>query len=260
MPAPASARFFSIRSSRNIASTGAPPVNCPHFGCRRSQKMQTEPRKRWLIWFAAFRKPSAPYYGGANVVAAAPQCGARDADAAIMSQVILALAAFLLLHSVPAIPTIRGRLTGALGLRFYLLSYSVTSVALLIWVLHAAWNADYVEIWQPDPRGALANLILSPLGLFLVTAGLISPNPASVSFMTGATPGAVTTITRHPVLWGFLICLSATSRQTVIQDRSLSSVASVCFLPSVSLSRKSARGAGWETRGPQSRDQHPCFP
>lgn len=122
-----------------------------------------------------------------------------------MSQVILALAAFLLLHSVPAIPTIRGRLTGALGLRFYLLSYSVTSVALLIWVLHAAWNADYVEIWQPDPRGALANLILSPLGLFLVTAGLISPNPASVSFMTGATPGAVTTITRHPVLWGFLI-------------------------------------------------------
>lgn len=122
-----------------------------------------------------------------------------------MSQVILALAAFLLLHSVPAIPTIRGRLIAALSLRFYLLSYSVTSVALLIWVLHAAWKADYVEIWQPDPRGALANLILSPPGLFLVTAGLISPNPASVSFMTGATPGAVTAITRHPVLWGFLL-------------------------------------------------------
>jgi uncharacterized membrane protein len=120
-----------------------------------------------------------------------------------MSQVILALAAFLLLHSVPAIPTIRGRLTAALGLRLYLLVYSTTSVALLIWVLHAAWSTDYVEIWQPDPRSALANLVLSPVGLFLVTAGLISPNPASVSFVTGATSGAITTITRHPVLWGF---------------------------------------------------------
>lgn len=122
-----------------------------------------------------------------------------------MSQVVLALAAFLLLHSVPAIPTIRGKLTATLGLRFYLLTYSVTSVALLIWVLHAAWSTEYVEIWQPDPWAALANLVLSPLGLFLVTAGLISPNPASVSFMTSATPGAITTLTRHPVLWGFLL-------------------------------------------------------
>ncbi len=122
-----------------------------------------------------------------------------------MSQVVLALAAFLLLHSVPAIPTIRGKLTATLGLRFYLLTYSVTSVALLIWVLHAAWSTEYVEIWQPDPWAALANLVLSPLGLFLVTAGLISPNPASVSFMTSSTPGAITTLTRHPVLWGFLL-------------------------------------------------------
>ena len=122
-----------------------------------------------------------------------------------MTEVILALAAFLLLHSVPAIPGIRGRLTAALGLPVYLLAYSATSVALLIWVLHAAWSAEYVEIWQPDPRSVLVNLVLSPLGLFLVTAGLISPNPASVSVFPGATPGAITTMTRHPVLWGFLL-------------------------------------------------------
>ena len=122
-----------------------------------------------------------------------------------MSQVFLALAAFLLLHSVPAIPTIRGRLTAALGLRFYLLAYSATSVALLIWVLQAAWSTDYIEIWQPDRWSILANLVLSPVGLFLVTAGLTSPNPASVSFRSGAAPGAITAITRHPVLWGFVL-------------------------------------------------------
>lgn len=122
-----------------------------------------------------------------------------------MTQIVLALVAFLLLHSVPAIPAIRGRLTAALGLRLYLLVYSTTSVALLIWVLHAAWNTEYVEIWRPDSRSILANLVLSPLGLFLVTAGLISPNPASISFMTGTTPGAITTLTRHPVLWGFFL-------------------------------------------------------
>jgi uncharacterized membrane protein len=122
-----------------------------------------------------------------------------------MTEVVLALAAFLLLHSVPALPTVRGRLTAALGLRLYLLAYSAASVALLIWVLHAAWSTEYVEIWQPDSRSILANLVLSPIGLFLVTAGLISPNPASVSFMAGDTPGAITTVTRHPVLWGFLL-------------------------------------------------------
>jgi uncharacterized membrane protein len=122
-----------------------------------------------------------------------------------MTEVVLALTAFLLLHSVPALPTIRGRLTAALGLRLYLLVYSTTSVALLIWVLRAAWSTEYVELWQPGSRSAIANLVLSPLGLFLVTAGLISPNPASVSFMAGDAPGAITTITRHPVLWGFLL-------------------------------------------------------
>jgi uncharacterized membrane protein len=122
-----------------------------------------------------------------------------------MTEVVLALTAFLLLHSVPALPTIRGRLTAALGLRLYLLVYSTTSVALLIWVLRAAWSTEYVELWQPGSRSAIANLVLSPLGLFLVTAGLISPNPASVSFMAGDTAGAITTITRHPVLWGFLL-------------------------------------------------------
>ena len=122
-----------------------------------------------------------------------------------MTEVVLALAVFLVLHSVPALPTIRGKLTAALGLRLYLLVYSTTSVALLIWVLHAAWSTEYVELWRPDSRNALANFVLSPLGLFLVTAGLISPNPASVSFMKGTLPGAITTITRHPVLWGFLL-------------------------------------------------------
>jgi uncharacterized membrane protein len=122
-----------------------------------------------------------------------------------MTEVVLALAAFLLLHSVPALPIIRGRLTAALGLRLYLLVYSTTSVALLIWVLRAAWSTEYVELWQPGSRSAIANLVLSPLGLFLVTAGLISPNPASISFMTGTTPGAITTLTRHPVLWGFFL-------------------------------------------------------
>jgi uncharacterized membrane protein len=122
-----------------------------------------------------------------------------------VTQVVLALVAFLLLHSVPALPTFRRRLTEALGLRLYLLAYSATSVALLIWVLHAAWSTEYVEIWEPSSKSALANLVLSPLGLFLIAAGLISPNPASVSFTTGAVPGAITAITRHPVLWGFLL-------------------------------------------------------
>lgn len=119
---------------------------------------------------------------------------------------LLALALFLALHSIPAIPAIRHRLVSLLGRKAYLTLYSLVSIAALAWVFHAALALDYVELWAPAAWQAWLAMSLVPIALFLLVAGLISPNPLSISFRRGAQQaGAIVAITRHPVLWGFLL-------------------------------------------------------
>lgn len=120
-----------------------------------------------------------------------------------MSQLYLALLAFVLLHSVPALPPIRSGVIAILGRKTYILIHSIVSTALLVWVFHAALNTPYVELWEPSGSHAMVTLVLAPLGIFLVLAGLFTPNPASITFRCGDQPGAIVSVTRHPVLWGF---------------------------------------------------------
>ncbi|MCP8884484.1 NnrU family protein [Devosia sp. XJ19-1] len=123
-----------------------------------------------------------------------------------MTQFLAAMGLFLALHSVPAIPAIRQRLIDRLGRRVYLALYSLASIISLGWVFQAALALDYVELWPPAPWQAWIALILAPLALVLLVAGLISPNPMSISFRRGdAKPGAIVAVTRHPVLWGFIL-------------------------------------------------------
>lgn len=123
-----------------------------------------------------------------------------------MTTFLLAIALFLALHSVPAIPAIRQRLVATLGRRAYLIAYSIVSLLSLAWVFQAALALDYVELWAPAAWQAWIALLLVPIALFLLIAGLFSPNPLSVSFRRGeARAGAIVSITRHPVLWGFAL-------------------------------------------------------
>lgn len=127
-------------------------------------------------------------------------------EVSIDPQFIVSLVVFLSLHSVPAIPATRQKLIKSLGRRAYLILYSLASLAALVWVFHAALRLDYVELWSPEPWHAWFPITLSPLAFFLLIAGLISPNPVSISFRRGDhPPGAVFSITRHPVLWGFFL-------------------------------------------------------
>ncbi|WP_159952307.1 NnrU family protein [Rhizobium sp. 18065] len=138
-----------------------------------------------------------------------------------MNELILSLLVFLLLHSVPAIPMLRSNLISLIGSRTYLAAYSAVSVAVMVWVVHAALRSDFVELWDPSGWQALVTIVTSPLALFLVLAGLISPNHFSISLRAGHAPvagydtasdappgahaGAIVAITRHPVLWGFIL-------------------------------------------------------
>jgi len=122
-----------------------------------------------------------------------------------MVEFLLALFAFLILHSLPAIPAIRERLISVLGRAAYFSLYSLVSVLVLGWVFYAALNVDYIPLWEPSAWQAWVTLLAAPVGVFLVLAGLFSVNPLSVSIRQGQRPGAIVSATRHPVLCGFAI-------------------------------------------------------
>lgn len=122
-----------------------------------------------------------------------------------MTEFVLAFSLFLALHSVPAVPAIRQSLIAVAGRRIYLGLYSLVSIAVLAWLFHAALNTDYIALWDPRPWQVHLTLIAAPAGLFLVLAGLFSPNPLSITLRQSGPPGAIAGVTRHPVLWGFLL-------------------------------------------------------
>lgn len=123
-----------------------------------------------------------------------------------MTELILAFVLFLALHSIPARPAVRAKLIAHLGHKAYIALYSAASLAVLAWLFHAALDTDYIELWAPAPWQAWITLVFAPIGIFLVLAGLFSPNPYSITFRGASEPeGAIVAVTRHPVLWGFLL-------------------------------------------------------
>lgn len=121
-----------------------------------------------------------------------------------MLELVAALLLFVALHSIPAVPAVRGRLIAAVGRPTYFGAYSVVSLMMLGWVFYAALSVDYIPLWDVAPWQAHVTFLAAPIGLFFVLAGLLSVNPMSISVRQGQVPGAIVRITRHPVLIGFL--------------------------------------------------------
>ncbi len=114
-----------------------------------------------------------------------------------------ALVAFLASHAIPARPPVRRRLTALLGDRLYLALYSALSIVLLVWLVHAAAGAPFVELWSFENWQRHVPALLVPIAFGLGAAGLFTPNPLSMSAarrpFDESRPG-VTALTRHPVL------------------------------------------------------------
>jgi len=125
-----------------------------------------------------------------------------------MLEFALALSVFLAAHALPRITGLRDRLIGRYGRALYIAGYSVLSMALLIWLITAAWRAPYVPMWQPSATTAIVPLIAMLPVCLLFAGAAFRANPLSVSFVGGNTdperPG-VLALTRHPMLWGFFL-------------------------------------------------------
>jgi len=125
-----------------------------------------------------------------------------------VAEFLTAIAVFVLAHAVPPARPVRTRLVGWLGRGPYLLLYSLVSIALLVWVIVAARRAPYLPLWDPAPWQALLPVLGLPLAVWLLLAGAAEPNPLSISLRAcapDAAPGPAAAVTRHPVIWAFLL-------------------------------------------------------
>lgn len=125
-----------------------------------------------------------------------------------MTGFALAYVSFLLTHFVPTRPAIRERLIRALGRRAWFSAYGLISLAVTAWVIWAAGQAPYLEIWPQLPWTRWVPNIALPLAVALAVCGL----PARTVTLGGPRtprldpqrPGAAA-VTRHPLLWALVL-------------------------------------------------------
>jgi uncharacterized membrane protein len=124
-----------------------------------------------------------------------------------MTELLAAIAVFVVAHLVPSAPPLRSRLIAWVGRRAYLLCYSLVSLGIIVWIIVAARRAPYLSLWDPAPWQAAVPLLVMPFALWLVLVGLVEPNPLSISFRAAGEGelGPAAAVTRHPVLWGILL-------------------------------------------------------
>jgi uncharacterized membrane protein len=132
-------------------------------------------------------------------------------DAFPVTEFLASLAVFLAAHAIPPHPRLRPKLVAWLGRRIYLAAYSALSLVLLAWLVSAASRAPYVALWAPAAWQAHLAVALMPLAAWLLVAGLAEATPLSLSLTAPPQspeswrPGPAASVTRHPVLAGFLI-------------------------------------------------------
>lgn len=138
---------------------------------------------------------------------AAAATGAPEVPSATWLWLLLGVGLFVGGHFVLSSGPIRGRLVARLGVGAFSGLYSLVAVAGLGLMVHGAGVAPYVELW---PRWTWTNavpLYVMPLVMALWVFGFGSKNPAAVMQGERAAepPSGITTVTRHPALWGFVI-------------------------------------------------------
>ncbi|KUF10939.1 NnrU family protein [Pseudoponticoccus marisrubri] len=119
-----------------------------------------------------------------------------------------AMILFLAAHRIPAMLGVKHALSAALGPRGYTVLFSAVSLLLLWWVIVAAAQAPYVQLWDHGAAARWGVNLLMPLVAVLVALGVGAPNPfAFEGRATGFDPDrpGVAGLTRQPLLWALLL-------------------------------------------------------
>ena len=121
-----------------------------------------------------------------------------------MASLLLAALFFIAIHLGVSGTTLRDRAVALLGLRGYMVAFSVASVAGIVWLINAYKAAPYVPTWgQLEWWKPFAIALMLPAFL-LVVIGLTTPNPTAVAQegLVDRPPQGIVRVTRHPFLIG----------------------------------------------------------
>lgn len=121
-----------------------------------------------------------------------------------MASLSLAALFFIGIHLGVSGTRLRDRVVSLAGLRGYMVTFSVASVAGMVWLVSAYSAAPYVPTWgQLEWWKPVAIALMLPAFL-LVVIGLTTPNPTAVAQegLVDRPPQGIVRITRHPFLVG----------------------------------------------------------
>jgi len=122
-----------------------------------------------------------------------------------MAQLFLACLVFLVTHFVPSTP-LRPALVRAMGQWPYTGLYSLVAFATIGWMSWAYVRAPVEPLWQ---GWRILPAIVMPFSFILLAGGLFARNPTIVGadkLLKSPDPArGMIRITRHPIMWGFLL-------------------------------------------------------
>lgn len=129
-----------------------------------------------------------------------------------MAGLILAVAAFLISHRLTNHPVLRRAAQAWLGRRGFTIAYSILSLLLLAWIIHAFRQAPLIPLWDQAAWMRWVPPLVMPWACLLAAAGLMAPNPLSIGRggrgFDPDRPG-ILRLTRHPVLWAAVLWAAA---------------------------------------------------
>jgi len=156
-------------------------------------------------------------------------------------------------HFGMAEPAVRGRLVARLGEGPYRGLYSLVSAVALVWLVLAYAAAPHVWVWPPDGVLDWVPVLVMPVAVILVVAGLSTPNPSAVgqdrNLAAGSARG-ILRVTRNPFMWGVGLWAVAHGLATGHAAALLlfGTIAVLAFVGAVRIDRKLRlrHGADWD--------------
>ena len=124
-----------------------------------------------------------------------------------MISLLLAALFFTAIHLGLSGTALRDRTVSLLGLRGYMLVFSLASIAGIAWLIRAYNVAPYVPTWGQLQWWKPVMVALMLPAFLLVVIGLTTPNPTAVAQedLVHRPPAGIVRVTRHPFLVGVAI-------------------------------------------------------
>jgi len=170
----------------------------------------------------------------------------------IMISLALAAAFFIAIHLGWSGTRLRDAAVARLGLRAYMVVFSIASVGGMAWLVSAYNTAPYTPTWgQLQWWKPFAIALMIPAFL-LVVIGLTTPNPTAVAQegLVASEPVGIVRITRHPfligvTLWALVHLIGNGDAASALFFTALA-VTALAGTVSIDAKRRRALGPAWD--------------